>query len=363
MHLKPPIAILCFCLALGLGTNTTGATAPIPAGNKHRLIRVDGKVELNNPGFLRPIRIGPYTHLNQQDLIRLEPGTTATIQCQGGWTVRWRVSGTSGMGQICPPGPDIQGRQQRVMPRPGEGFYVISPWGTALLTDRPPLRWQAMGNASSYEVTLYADGNAVYDDWTITVPASACEDKICAIDYPAEFPPLVSGPNYWLVLRSDRGEMSRSHPNLQFYRLSREKRAVAAAIQRQIEAEGFSDSEVALALADLYQAMGLIGPAVDQLEAVPDSSSSAEAMIFLGDLYSQMGLGIEAEQAYAQAVNQALPNTLILARSQVALGSHLIRIEGRQQEAIGWLTDAIALYQSLGDPDTAATLRGLLENI
>ncbi len=312
----------------------------VPVG---RLISVQGQVQLKRMGWsgYHPTAVG--ARLCLRDLLQLAKGAKAIVKCaepaQNPWTV---PEGTWGVGNGCReprerrytlPGSISPTRRIETAARIP---YIISPYSTSLLNDKPKLRWQAVPGATSYTVRVSGPGVK----WETEVSTTE-------VVYPGEPPLKPVEEGYLLTVEADNGEK----PAKATFRLLDESKAqqvqaAALALNRQNLAEEANT----LALADLYIGQELIAEALEVLEAsVAKGSQTAAIYHTLGDLYGQMELLSQAEKHYLKAFELATTANNIEGQADAAarLGEVYAAL-GNLEEASRWQKEAQERYQALG---------------
>jgi tetratricopeptide (TPR) repeat protein len=229
--------------------------------------------------------------------------------------------------------------------------YVLSPRNTAVLSDRPDLRWNKVLGATQYTVTLK---NGETPLWTQQVNTDA-------IPYPSDAPALQPGINYTLEVKTSTDRASTEEDTqTTFYRLTD---AEADRI-RQAESQFNNASEsIALLKADFYMGSELYAAAIDTLESlIQQGSQNPIVYRKLADLYAQANVNLRAEPYYQQALPFAAGNLPEQARIQASLAEVYIRLDVRSQ-AIEWLTQAKESYEKLGNQAKVKELQQKLTDL
>ncbi|MBD1852651.1 tetratricopeptide repeat protein [Leptolyngbya sp. ST-U4] len=229
--------------------------------------------------------------------------------------------------------------------------YIIEPRNSAVLSDRPNLRWNKVLGVTQYTVTL-KNGDTIL--WTKQVETDA-------IAYPSDAPALQPGINYTLEVKTNT-DRSSTEEDIQttFYRLSDPE----ADRIRQAESLFNNTSEsTTLLKTDLYIGSELYAAAIDTLESLIEQGSQNPIVYRkLADLYAQANVNLRAESYYQQAIPLASGNLPEQARLQASLGEVYIRLELRPQ-AIEWLTQAKESYQTLGNQAKVEELQQKLTDL
>ena len=243
-------------------------------------------------------------------------------------------------GSDCDAGGDSRG--------PAGGFdtsipFIISPRNTAILKDKPTIRWNPVRGASSYTVTIRDNQGEIW--W------EKKQVKTTEIAYDGK--PFQPGASYSLVVQTDKGDSSsrESLPNLGFRRLSPDDVRQVEAVVDLITKQGLTDEAKALSLAYLYTGYGLRGEAIKVLETeVRNGSKNLAIYRLLGDLYSRIQLNLLAGDSYEKAIElaKAANDIQALATVQAKLGE-VYEARGDKNNAVRLYRDALNNYRQLGD--------------
>ena len=232
--------------------------------------------------------------------------------------------------------------------------YIISPRRTAILNDKPILRWNPVPGAKVYTVNV--EGKDV--KWTTQVSDTQ-------VIYPGELL-LKPGTPYLLTVEADTGVSSLDEPvsvgGINFTLLEAQKAQEIRTQAAQIAQESWSEAAKAIAVANLYSKNSLNGDAIATLE----SSGIQTAPIYrqIGDRYFHyIALIPQAKEYYTKAIEIADSDDI---EEQTQIQYSLGKVEvalGNKDEAVRWLTLALNGYQTLGFPeqidDVERQLRGL----
>ena len=230
--------------------------------------------------------------------------------------------------------------------------YLITPRQTNILTNRPPLRWNAVPGATNY--TIKIDGV----NWET-------QTNKTEIVYPGE-PPLEAGKRYRVTIEADNGASSRrDDENVGFTVLDEQTKKTVLDAVKTVQQQQLSPEEAGLVLAHLYRGYGLYGDAVEVLEGlVKQNSQVATVYQLLGDTYLKIGLPQLAKKPYEKALKLATntQNLSVQAEIQAGLGT-AYRLLGNKNEAIQWLTKAKGTYNQLGDTSQVQELAKTINEI
>ncbi|MEQ8970743.1 MAG: tetratricopeptide repeat protein [Coleofasciculus sp. C1-SOL-03] len=220
--------------------------------------------------------------------------------------------------------------------------YIITPRRTAILTDKPLLRWNGIPEAHHYTVTLEGDGI----EWTTQV-------RDTQITYPGE-PPLQPGGDYMLIIEADTGESSLDEPplpgGLNFSRLDEQQAQQIQTQANRITQQPWNQTAKALALATLYSKHSLHTKAIATLDSlIADGVESAAIYRKIGDRYFyHLILPAQAKPYYTKAIELSHTNDI---EEKTHAQYHLGRIEtalGNPNQAKHWFSLALQGYQTLG---------------
>jgi hypothetical protein len=324
----------------------TPTPTPDPSA-QHIVVETSGVVELNRRSWdvnhYEPLQFG--TIVRWGDLLRTASDSEATIVCAD--LEMAKVSSDFMAALPCPQSPPLlvyKGELVTVVRSTDvpQVPFIIVPRKTKLLDDRPPLRWNGVEGATSYDVTLLGDGNTVWQKKQVIGTEMA---------YPADEEPLQPGLGYILLVEADNGAKSEDEKakGLGFTLLElAEAEAVRAEAQRLKDLHLSPEAE-AYALAQLYAnpVHGLLAEAIDLLEGLT-AQGCRESAIYrsLGEWYYAIGLVRLAEERFRQA--EALAGDLeSRSAAQAGLGEVYASL-GNTDEAKKWFEQAQAGYEELG---------------
>lgn len=309
---------------------------PSPIG---KIIEASGEVFLQRRGSSQFHRTSVGTNLYTGDSLKLNKGIRAIVFCYEN-RQSWRVpEGTSGAGNGCPPtsqaiftptGP-IGPTRSSNYPIP----HIISPRRTAILNDKPTLRWYAVEGATSYIVRVSGKGV----NWQQEVSTT---EIVYASDRP-----LQPGEIYSISVKANNSPVLAQEI---FNLINIED---AQRILTEIEAVNRQDLPEAgktLILAEIYLKNKLIAEATDKLEDLVKRASKTAAVYYkLGEIYGQVGLIDLALNRYLQAIELAKTANDIetQAQAQTSLAA-VYSAMGKFKEAINCLTQAKTAYETLG---------------
>ncbi len=276
-------------------------------------------------------------------------GTSAECTTDG-TTRRFPQGMASPATSVCPPveecDPDgcIRGDDDRIFDP--NIPHILSPRNTALLTTQPPLRWGAFPGASRYTVTVEQGGETVW---------GPIEVEGTEIAYSGN--PLAAGSSYKLTVTADNGAASS--------RFSLLNEAKQAEVKQVLAMQPIDATAVIPPLVYIYIHHSLFSEAIEMVEtAIGNGNRSAAIYLQLGQLYNDVSLSFKAEQAYLEAIELATSegNLKGQALARARLGQLYLN-SGNVAAAIEQLSQATMLYEQAGDPDRAAAVEKIRQEV
>jgi hypothetical protein len=345
----------------------TGTTVP-PADEAslpvlpNLLVQAEGEVWLRRTGWSDFLLTGFGVAVEPGDLLRVSKGGAASVFCgdQTLWDAGPKALPADGVEHSA---PCQQGRPPRpwsdVAALRGEEDdripYALHPRNTALLTDRPRLRWHPLPGVSSYTVTL------IGDDGQERAPVEASGGEV---EWPVDWPPLESRATYVLVVEGDgrrSNQGNEGHVGLGFWLLPAAEAETVQTLEARLRAQPISPTASDLLVAELYRGHDLRAEAAQLLEGLAASDGAAPVWLALGQVYLEAGLAVEAQAALEQALAtaQASGQQEAEAAAQVGLGL-AARLLDDETVAEEHLQAARALYEQIGDRDRLEQVNRLL---
>jgi hypothetical protein len=292
--------------------------------------------------------------LRRGDLLRLGSAGSATVACAD-----LKLASVEGgvSGYPCQTAPRTPLVYEGTLLNPtrgdsGSGDYplVISPRKTKLLNPRPVLRWQPMPGAKSTKAGLQGT------NWATEVSGAS------ELSYPESAPALQPGVTYRLIVTSgDRSSSEEPGAGLGFSVIGTEEAKAVKVAEAKIRALGLTETATALLIANVHATNGLYAEAIEGLERLPAPQEPA-VLRLLGDLYISTGLNRLAEERYSAALvrSEELNDVEGQAQAHHALG-RIYDALGNAADARRHLTDALALYDRLGDAQKSAEAKAQLD--
>ena len=338
-------ALLLVLVGALAGCGGTAPATPAPDLGPNLLIESQEPVSLKRDGWTDYVPVSLGAKVRQGDLIRPDEGQEVKILCSD--LSLKTVKGESGCPCKAKEPVLVYGPARMLTPR-GQDLrqipYILYPRNTAVLDERPALRWHDTG-ASGYTVEIVQGGRTIWQQKG--VPGTEMR-------YPDDAPALQPGADYLLTVTDETsGHHSGEDPakGLGFQVLGAEEQATVEAQRDQILALPVDEPARRFALAVYYAGQRLRGDALAILDEVSAGLDSPAVHLWRGDLLAAMQLPDEAEAAYraALAKAQAVEDRETEAAAQVGL----CRVTGQAD----WLEKAVQAYEALGDQDQADKLR------
>ncbi len=370
-----PISLILITVGFPAATfsNTVGVNT---------IFQVKGKVTVKKPQWKKSLPASVGLTLSFDDELEVAANASVKVYCSNlkQWTVK---TGKYIVSSGCPRGNPVirllnsnhdtlssndtlytfDPRPAGLTPRPAGQReevlaklpYLITPRQTNILTNRPPLRWNAVPGATNYTVKI--------DMVWVSIKWETQTNKT-EIVYPGE-PPLKTGGLYRVIIEADNGASSRSDAVVGFRVLDEQTQKTVLDAVKAVQQQQLSPEEAGLVLAHLYRGYELYGDAVEVLEGlVKQNSRVATVYQLLGDTYLKMGLPQLAKKPYEKALKLATntQNLSVQAEIQAGLGI-AYRLLGSKDEAIQWLTKAKGTYNQLGDISQVQELAKTINDI
>ncbi len=323
------------------------------------LLRFQGVVEFksNNESEYRPVYW--FKTFAPEDQLKLAPGAVARVFC-GNLTI-WEVPDNkeSVIKEGCPwSGNSNVEIISSLLPSRGSVDqvshnskipYIISPRDTWILDKQPTLKWNAVPDATSYQVQLKGPGV----NWSQKVFGT---NKIV---YTGE-EPLKPGLPYDLIVEvadagkdvSSRAEKFRDNEfDPSFFLLYEDEAQQVKDKAHKIEQLPLNKEEKAFLLAHLYETKDLKAEAIKSLETlVKDGTQKTAVYQFLGDMYQKLLLDILAKQYYLKA--HEIADVSRQMERQAAVQTSLGTVEyalNNDDAAYQWFNKAKNNYTALGE--------------
>ena len=262
--------------------------------------------------------------------------------------------------------------------------FIISPRSTAILNDRPTLRWNAMTGVTNYTVSLEDQRIGKGNLWTTEAsdsgqeyfnqPSGSPSMRYIEVNYPADAPSLEIGVKYLAIVTTKQkvkptdkcAEAWEKQPDdssycmtsstkdegtgLLFYLLEANQAQQIQKLADNITQE-LEGTAQALALAHLYQENNLMMDAIMTLENLVEQRNQTTGVYrFLGDLYQGVQLNKLAEVRYTKAIELAENSHDLVGQATAKFGlAEVLAARGSNQKAIQIGQEAKEAYATLGD--------------
>jgi hypothetical protein len=313
----------------------------------HYVIAVNGKVEVKRPGRDGYAPVGFGTALALQDVLSLSESSTVTIVCAD-LSVR-EVQRPSLTGVPCPesPSPLLQWKGIPVNTTRGsrEGLIpaVIWPRMTRLLNSRPTVRWLAVPNVRSYEVSVPGL------NWNATVNGTE-------LKYPDNAPALRPSQAYRFRITAHRSDLpsdvissDEDTPNLGFTILNEPERDAIRRSENRIKALAIAEPAKQFLVACLYATNRLRSEALEILDGDLRTPPNGNVLYMAGELYREAGLYNLAETHYVGAIAASRTDD-VDTRARVLESLALVyEAKGNDSEARKQWEAALSVYTKLSD--------------
>ena len=322
-------------MSLGYTEQVSGQTASPP--KLHFWIEGNGTLNRSRQTGYIPVSIG--AKIQRGDLIAPADGQTVKILCadlslhllnrnspctcsddQGDIVYDgWKMSRPMGVGSAIP--------------------YILQPRRTAILGQKPLLKWYDTG-ASSYTVKLV--------DEAINVVWQANNVTLNQIEYPGK-PQLQPGKTYLLkVIDNDTGDHSGKDlmKGIGFQLLDDESIKTIDLYAKKIQALDLNEKSQIFAIAVYYATQGVYGEALSLLENISSDLSTPAVHVWRGHMYGAMRLAAEAETAYTQALELAEAEGDLYTQAEAAGGLWCITRNQQYHDA------AVQLHHTMGIPES-----------
>ena len=262
--------------------------------------------------------------------------------------------------------------------------FIISPRSTAVINNRPTLRWNSVSGVSRYRVSIEDQRVGEGKDWTTEVSDSGMEYpnqlpgnspvKYIEVDYPTDAPSLEPGVVYLaIVTTQEQVEATDTCRNgwekqpedpflcitsstkdegkgLGFYLVEENEAQQIQKLAANIKQELAGEAQ-ALALAHLYKENDLMMDAIVTLETLVEQGSQTTGIYrFLGNLYQEVQLSQLAEVRYTKAIELAKDSNDLVGQATAQFGlAKVLAARGARDEAIKIGTEAKDVYATLVD--------------
>ncbi|MCL1473464.1 tetratricopeptide repeat protein [Argonema antarcticum] len=183
--------------------------------------------------------------------------------------------------------------------------YIISPYKTDLINDRPPISWQIVPGITDYTVRIQdITGSGV--NWERIANTTDNEIKW---NYPPDVEPLQPGRKYKLIVeaKTESPEKLAAPGEAIFAMLKKEDIKQVRDVVDRINKLSIPKEEKSLQdLYSIYHGKNLISEIQEMLESlVKDGSQTAQVHRKLGDIYFKQGLLELAKSRYGMAIKLA----------------------------------------------------------
>ncbi len=297
------------------------------------------------------------------DYLKVTPQGKALVMCRNGTT--WQVPPDNQaykIGDHCP-ASDSNNAQQRswwqlvwdglrgnlpnglTNPRTDEEIshlpYIVSPRNTMILSERPSITWNGVGDTVIYTVQLL--GNDLL--WV-------AQTDVTTLPYPSAEASLTPGVDYYLSVTTDTNLSSTEENSIVIQVLPSPEQERLKTTLNNLSEENLSPQSQVIVKASVYNRFGLYAETITALESYVNSNEkSATAYQLLGEAYLNIGLLGQAKANYNQVLSLTDGEiSLTRAKSLEALGL-IVQSQGDKTTAMKLYQEAQKIYQIVSDED------------
>lgn len=325
------------------------------------LVEVQGEVWLRRAGWKDFLPAGFGVAVFPGDLLRVDAGSVASVFCgdEASWEGGPESLSDDGMehGVPCqagrPPRPwtDIAAlRSEDDVSR----SYILQPRTTALLSDRPQVRWHEMVAGVPHVITVIADDGK---------DRAEVEAIGGVMEWPASWSPLEVDATYLLrvCLEGETQEMESTRAGQGFWLLGTGEVEQIQVREERLRIQPLSSTAIDLLVAELYLNHGMRAEAITLLQGLADRDGKPAVWLSLGRVYLEIGVALEARGSFDQALMAAQASGELEAEAEAHVGLGLsIRILGEDSLARDHFKTALELYEKIGDRETVEEVNQLL---
>ncbi len=331
MSLAPKPAVIATLLAACLGTggsappvSASGAVAGPPAAEIAFALDFSGSVDVRPPSRRQAVTLCVFMPVEDGAVLELAPGASVTLVCTNDAAIHLTetaqlTAGRCEKGQPLPAGtyselkprgghiPSVLVEFDRELTRDKKEEYgnvpvVVSPRQTALLNDRPVIRWTEVPAAIEYEIRL--NGSAGFEISPDPKQLSCGPEKLlagavrsCSVRWPADRDGLPAGADHFLTVAARTSYVEKPRASEERNKICLLLQHEAAEIRRFVEQIDLVPHDLsyyelsrALFLAGRYSRQGLYSAAIPLYSQALELRPSAELRVTLADAFRAVGL-------------------------------------------------------------------------
>jgi hypothetical protein len=340
---------------------TVTARQPQGVSLPNLLVEVQGDVWLRRAGWGEFVPAGFGIAVFPGDLLRVDAGSVASVFCgdEASWEGGPEALSDDGMehGIPCRAGrPPRPWTDVAALRAEGDGShpYIVQPRNTALLNDRPQIRWHEIDTEATYIITIIAEDGKERSSFEATGGAS---------DWPSDWPPLEVNATYLLRI-SPKGKSSQDESTSAgqgFWLLDTDEAEEVREREGRLRAQSLPVTAIDLVVAELYLSHGMRSEAISLLEGVVRRDGTPAVYISLGCVYLEVGVALEAKESFDQALIAAQASGELEAEAEAHVGLGLsIRLLGDESDALQQFESARDLYEKIGARESVEEINQLL---
>lgn len=325
------------------------------------LVEVQGDVWLRRAGWGEFVPAGFGIAVFPGDLLRVDAGGVASVFCgdEASWEGGPEALSDDGMehGIPChagrPPRPwtDVAALRAEV---DGSHPYILQPRNTALLNNRPQIRWREADPGSIYIITIIAEDGKERSSFEATGGAS---------NWPSDWSPLEANATYLLRV-SPKGEPSQDESTSAgqgFWLLDTHESEEVQEQEGRLRAQSLPATAIDLVVAEFYLNHGMRSEAISLLERVVQRDGTPAVYLSLGRVYLEVGVALEAKASFDQALIAAQISGELEAEAEALVGLGLsIRLLGDESDALQQFKCARERYEKIGARERVEEINQLL---
>ncbi len=262
---------------------------------------IKGTVEIKYNGNSKYEEIYPGVLLNTLDKLRLSKNASAKVMCNNLFVWEIDSQGEFPVSKGCPSTKtpvfrkntstdDTRAANNSNIP------YLISPRNSAILKEKPTLRWNSVSGATSYRLQIFSVGQEF--NWTKKV-----NEPTVVYSGDKTMPPGI----YKVNITANNGASTKGKDDSVTFIVSDKKDiSKVNGYVEKLQKMSLSNTSKTLALAHLYRSYDFNAKAIELLEKlVKDGNQTTAVHQLLGSIYQQIGLNELAKERYLKAMELA----------------------------------------------------------
>jgi hypothetical protein len=325
------------------------------------LVEVQGDVWLRRAGWGEFVPAGFGIAVFPGDLLRVDVGSVASLFCgdEASWEGGPETLSDDGMehGIPCQAGrPPRPWKDVAALRAEGDSSYpyILQPRNSALLSDRPQIRWHEPDPGSSYSITVIAEDGKERPGFETIGGASY---------WPSDWAPLEVDATYLLRV-SPKGKPSQDESTSAgqgFWLLDTDETEEVQEQEERLRTQSLPSTAIDLVVAELYLNHGMRSEAIGLLERVAQRDGTPAVYLSLGRVYLEVGVAWEAKAAFDQALIAAQASGELEAEAEALVGLGLsISLLGDESDALQHFESARELYEKIGAKESVEEINQLV---